>query len=336
MVLFLLAIACGLSSTAVSFQQVGKIYNDHLRAVERGSNVWRIQSVEAIDTQVCEELGQVDGIKAAGSIQARAGMSVREIANAKVNVLFASPGLISIIWGLSPSMPTSAGVGAALSRELGIGNNSRLTLSQVGDRQHVQTTVILGRVFSKTYRLKDGDRLLAIPSTSSRRTHECLVEAEPGASSAVETLLMTQFPTRATITKLHNSASPAASPTEELRHRSSILISAFSALLLLVFIVLTQLARRADWALYQLLGLSREQQLTMHTLESLALVWAPFSIGVMLAILSKSFFDFPLTEGAIIAVWGDATRAGLVLSALPAILFFALRRRKSVAWLKGE
>ncbi|MFD4957865.1 hypothetical protein [Microbacterium sp. NPDC058389] len=325
-----LSAAIGFLTVIAGTQELGSIAQQRASLAAAGQDVWRVQSPTAFSAASCAALGAVDGIHDAGARLHQWSAKIAERPGATIDVLEVTPGYARIGWATSGSPLVAAG--ADVSTTLGLRPGSTLTLQGNGPA----TTVELDAVLQKTQRLPAGNQVIVILGAPTSQTTECLVESEPGARSAVERHLMSAFNSQATVTPLLNDEQPGGSPDDRMRARITAWAPVIVSAMLVALFVMVQFARRAEWALYRILGVGRAGLLGMLTVQAAASTWAPYAAGTLAGILlaHSSIGADVLVAGG---VTGDFIRGLLTLALTPVLCLGALELGQGpLGWLKGQ
>lgn len=287
-----------------------------------GAFVWevRAQWTEGLSAERCDALRGVDGVLAAGGLL---GSSARHAVTApgeRVAYYLVTPGLPSVVWPDDAGV-TSASVvaGRDVGSELGWvpGVNVQLrhvdpagASTSVGSHQVDGVAVAAARV--------DGfDRSLVVASAPTGRVDSCLVEAAPGADAALGHLLRGWFePADAAVAlRLHRSGALERDPVAELRARTSRWGPLLAGGVLSGSAAVTWWARRAEVAVYRMLGMRRGQVLRMVLVETSVMVLLPAQVGATAAVAACAAGGM---SGALArALLLDDLRLLLVLSVAP-------------------
>lgn len=328
---FLVAALAGFLTVVVTASQVGEIVAQHETMVDRGLDVWRVQVTEPISTQECDALRHVDGIRDAGSVLTQESATIEGFPGSSLSAITATPGYIRIVWRIDVA-PT-AGIGSDVSTTYGLRSESTFQLRSTAvpaTSSRVDTATLL----PSTSRVAGANQSVVVASLAHGMTRECLVEAEVGARSAVESYLLSQYGGDSVVSPLFSDTGVGRSVDEQLQGRISQWVPLTSAFLISLIILFTQFGRRADFALYQLVGVSKRGFLYMLVTETALTAWLPFAIGGVIGILIQSA---QLANGIVVAeASGDYVRVAALLLVVPLLGLFAFWRRDPLSWLKGE
>lgn len=331
-----LSFVCSVGSFGASFTQIGALNSRQIEMIERGSNVWRVHSGQPFESDKCERLRRVQGIRAIGIQHSRFTAAISEIADARVTVLRANADYLDIVWGSEIYVPLGAGVGAGLHRKLGLRAGTSVSLKEQGSPFGRSLQIELDEVFRDSRRLKGSGQMLAVRVDPPELVRECLIEAKAGTNQAVERLLFATFSRGTSITKIYSWGGEGPTPSNQMKNRMTLWTAvAFPTILLVLYLVL-QFSRREEWALYHILGIRQGQQLRMHCYEYLATVWVPYALGLALVVAAGTYSEVQMDSSFLSIFSQDVLRVGLLLLTVPAALAILLRQDKSLEWLKGE
>ena len=328
---FVVAALSGYLTVAVTASQVGEIVAQQQIMVARGLDVWRVQVKEPISTQECEALRQVNGIRDAGSVLSQQSAAIGAFPGSSVNSITATPGYIRIVWGVD--IAPAVGVGSEISATYGLRSESAFDLRSTVTPQsssRLEDVTLL----PPTSRVAGANQSVVVSSLSHGLTRECLVEADVGARSAVESYLLSEYAGDSVISPLFSDTGVGRSVDEQLQGRLSQWIPLAVTFLLGLMILFSQFGRRADFALYQLVGVPKSGFVYMLVTEAALTAWLPFSTGGVIGILAK---HSELANGIVLAeAGGDYARVAVLLIVVPLLGLFAFWRRDPLSWLKGE
>ncbi|MFK4762055.1 hypothetical protein ACI3KS_14055 [Microbacterium sp. ZW T5_45] len=330
-VTFLVAALSGYLSVAATASQVGEIVAQHEIMIDRGLDVWRVQVSEPMPVQECEALRHIEGIHDAGSVLSQESAAIEAFPGSSVSSVRATPGYIRIVWGLD--MAPSVGIGSEVSTLYGLRSESSFQLRAMAS-QNASMNIDDAQLLPSTSRMAGANQSVVVASTASGMTGECLVEAEVGARSAAENYLLSEYPGDSAVSPLFSDTGVGRSVDEQLQHRLSQWIPFASASIITLMILFGQFGRRADFALYQLVGVPKCGFISMLITEAAVTAWLPFAIGGLVGIFTQYA---NLANGLVVTeAAGDYLRVAVLLLIVPLLGLFIFWRRDPLSWLKGE
>ncbi|WP_417556583.1 hypothetical protein [Microbacterium sp.] len=330
-VVFALAALSGYLTVAAAASQVGDIVTRHESMVARGLDVWRVQVKEPFSAQECDSLRRVDGIRDAGSVLSQESAAIDLFPGSSVSLVTATPGYIRIVWDVE--VASAVGIGSEISATFGVRSESAFVLHSTKtppSSWRMEGATLL----PSTSRVAGANQSIVAVSLPSGDTRECLIEAEVGARSAVESYLLSKFAGNSVVSPLFTDTGVGKSVDEELTGRLSQWIPPAAALLIGSISLLSLFGRRADFALYQLVGVPRSGFVYMAVTEVAITAWLPFAIGSAIAVICNAA---SLEDGLVLeAASGDYMRTAALLLIIPVIALLIFWRRDPLSWLKGE
>ncbi|MGN8553443.1 UNVERIFIED_CONTAM: hypothetical protein OHV15_12755 [Microbacterium sp. SLM126] len=278
----------------------------------RGTHVLIVESEEgALDGRDCSAVAGQQGVVAAGGMTAPKVVSVGEPALTTARSVEATAGYFEIVWGREPrSSQPAVVVGSELGRELSVADGAQITLG--GDRFAASSA-------SASVREDPRGRWLTIPAAHLQRVQQCWVEASPESLAPVRASLPALFPDAQalSVTVMRDGALSEAAIASWVNRPGRWLHLVCGAVA--GAIVGTLLSpRRAEYALYRLLGLSRPTVLVIAIVEATLLVQPALVLGGLICaavvpalaplapadILSSLLLQIAMTGAAAAAVAG--------------------------------
>ncbi|KZX20778.1 FtsX-like permease family protein [Rathayibacter tanaceti] len=313
--------------------EIGALESRAAELVSAGATVLSITGADRrpLPAARCEQLREVGGVVAAGGTIATS--TLHDPDGVAVSLLRVTAGYPTVVWpgpALRHDLGTSAVVGELLAARAGLHGPGALTGLAEGDPT---ATVQIDQVAGRSSRLPFADRAVVVTEPATGTVQECLVEADPGAGSAVAALAVSWFPA-----DLEASAAPIApaldgvqSLDESVSARLSLVGPPLGAVLCAMGLAAAWLARRADIALYRSLGLSSARLLLMLTVET------ALTSGVGLAIgLAVSTVLLPWSPLALRLAATDALAMLTLTALLPLLGAAVLPRGRGHDALRGR
>ncbi|KRB38476.1 ABC transporter permease [Microbacterium sp. Root180] len=279
----------------------------------RGAYVLIVESEEgALDGRDCSAVAGQQGVVAAGGMTAPKVVSVGEPALTTARSAEATAGYFEIVWGREPrSSEPAVIVGSELGRELSVADGAQITLG--GDQRFAASSA------SASAREDPRGRWLTIPAAHLQSVQQCWVEASPESLAPVRASLPALFPDAQalSVTVMRDGALSEAAITGWVNRPGRWLHLVCGAVA--GAIVGTLLSpRRAEYALYRLLGLSRPTVLVIAIVEAMLLVQLALVLGGLICaavvpalaplapadILSSLLVQIAMTGAAAAAVAG--------------------------------
>lgn len=307
----------GIAVVETTTSEVTQVIDTHLAAVGRGSTVFSVSSTDGtpISAARCDALNSVTGIRAAGAVLSSQTEAFPLGATRRAYVTLGTPGLIAVIWPFDAnvSRPATPVVGATLAKEYGLVEGASLPLGGT-----IYSDVVVAT--STSPRDDNYDNRVVVPTTVTPETvaRSCLVDAAPGSRSTVERLLTEWFPAVPpvfAVPVVDVGAYPDAG--QMMVSRATQLSGLVGALIITVVYGLVCTMRRADYALYRILGMSSWSRLIMLSTETVSLVLVPLAAGAALGLILSS----PADQVVIHAVALELSKAGSAAVLLPVLGF---------------
>ena len=314
---------------SVSAVDLGSIASREQAMVDSGIYVYRVQTVSPVPAILCDRLRFDNGILDSGALLSRQQGTLRDLPGASVQRIVATTGYLRIGWADSTAGLNGSTAGSGLLSAFGFRAGTRTTFTDTVGRQAPITIDLAAR---PTERLPGANFFIASPSLPLGDTRECLVEADPHAMEAVATYLVTTFGPDTVITPL---AQPRESTEDLLHQRLSLWTPIVVPAAVALFFVLGQYGRRADLALYRLLGTTRSKLFLLTYLEAGITLIAPFAAGLVASVLIFNAVE-PMTALVVPYLANDAVRSWLLMLIAAVPMSIAPARSTALAWLKGQ
>ncbi len=299
--------------------------------VARGLSVFSVtaEQRQPFSGARCDELNGRDGVVAAGGI---IGTTTRPPAygpGVPITVAVVTPRLPLVIWPQDPSIAAARAIaGSTLADDTGLTPGS-VWRSIDGTSIHIDATA------APSARDSHFNGEIVYVAAASNPVVECLVEADPGSRASIERLLLSWFSdsTRMYVAPFFIDSSVGPTPQQSLDER----LSRFGPLagfgVLLVVFLGAWFSRRADFALYRLMGVRLDQQARMMFLEFLMIGCAPLALG---ALVAAALWRDGLTGVVLDLAAIDYARLFALGLVIPLIGALSLRPMTSVESLKGR
>lgn len=332
-----LSMAIGVAVPTATAIEVGSIERDARRATSAGINVMSVtvENRGPISAARCEDLGRVSGVLSAGGIVARESISLITRPHEALELIRATPGAVRVLW---PNQRTQASASSVIAGSIvatlhGLGENSILGY-RVARGSEVNYAIV-GATAPASARGERLDNTIVIASAPVGVVTECLVESMPGARDDVLLALEGWFPRDAgvVISPFYLPDSSWSSPDERLETRMSQQFPLLGAVALTAAVLAVWFARRADFALYRHLGMSRRRLLLMQVAEAVMLVILPASLGLTVSLFLLASDPLPLV---VYLTSLDALRLVTLLMLVPLVGGALLLRATRLDALKGR
>ncbi|WP_395638908.1 hypothetical protein [Pseudolysinimonas sp.] len=324
----LFASAAIVVGTAFEVHQLSGKYDEFVAA---GGNVSLITPIEEgyLSAARCEELNVLPGVISAGGRSEFSGVHPALAPEVTAWIVRGTPTFADVMW---PNLSyggtrSSVTVGSYLVDRLGLTADSWLRLDTPDGTRDLQVGQIpLGVPRDPTY-----DRAIFVPEVGLAEVDSCFVEAEPSAASRVAKVLDGWFDQRVGISPFTHEIGPT---DNDLVTRLSRFLPFGALFTVLAMFVVWIRARKADYALYQLLGMQARTRLFFASAEYLLLILVPMSIGSLVALVAAR----PLLTGGLVLSSVSLDLAVLASGSLlaPTIGVLALGRSDVVGELKGR
>lgn len=282
---------------------------------------------QPLDALRCHSLMRVDGVIAAGGVMSAESVRMAIEPEADVRLLTTTPGFPVASWPeLQSAGPLSVVAASDLARS---GLRAGDTVS-VSSPSRPATLLHLDAVPQHLSTL-GVDRMLLITDAPEGVVSSCLVLAEPASAAPLAALLSDYFDAPAHATPRFLPSALHLHPDQMLHARLSQYGWLIASALCGIALVGGWLARRAEFALYRLLGLPESALLAMFTTEFALLCLAPAQFGLILGTGTHALGSLAATNLGI-----DILRFDAVLLTLPALAMLILPRASVLATLKGR
>lgn len=277
----------------------------------------------------CDDLNGREGVVAAGGIIGTTTRTPAYGTRLPITIVAVTPRLPLVIWPGNPGIAAATALaGSALATDTGLTPGS---VWRAGDG----TTIRIDATAPPSVRDTHFDGQLVYVASASSPIVECLVEADPGARASVERLLLTWFSgsSRIYVSPYFVDSSVGPTPQESIDERISRFGPLCAFIVLLVVFLGGWFSRRADFALYRLLGVGLRQQAGMLLLEFLVLGYAPLALG---ALAAAALWREQLTGVALSLAAIDYARLLVLALLIPLAGALSLRPMTSIESLKGR
>jgi hypothetical protein len=325
----ILTAAISFAIVAVSFAELSSIESRSSLEADLGSNSFSVTAQDrvALSGTRCEELATLSGVMAVGGVESVAWMHSTLSPGYLIQEIQGTAGLTSLYWPSTEGVGSDSVVGDIAATRLGLVDGAKLPLA-TGPVLTVGT-VAKHSVFNDEY---DSSVFVAVPASAP--IYECDVRAAPGARASVEATLVGWFGggVKTFVAPLYVDQSTAATPAEQLAERYSQYGPPLGALILIGAALLGWVSRRAEFALYRLLGATRPQLAYVMAAEFFSVTAAPIAVGLLAALLI-----FRPQNSLTLTVAGlDALRFIALLLIAPAAGALAVSSASTVDQLKGR
>lgn len=290
----------------------------------------------SLSAERCDALAYVTGITAAGGVTSASTIIARAQPRARYELLSVTAGYSDVLWPGEDTGTSTGGLlaGAGIARTLGLVAGSTLSIADESDPTRTTRTVTIDRVMPTSPRDSAADRRLFRVGVGAGRTEECLVDAVPAHAADVPLLVGAWFPASAAPVSapLRLSDPARLTPEDALVQRPSAWAWPVGAGVLAAMALLSWYFRRADFALYRVLGVSRQKIAVMLSAEHVALTVAPAQVGFLAAVLLRNDSVAGITARLLLL---DDARMVVALLLLPALALALFRTKSTVDVLKG-
>lgn len=326
-----LVLLLGFIALAASILDVSAITARWEEKIARGASVWVVSTdrVRGLSAQRCDELNRVSTVVAAGGRLTSEEHRSRSLPGTRITIEEVTPGFTTILWPTAAQTDTAVTAGTTLATDLGVVAGGRVALEDTAD-------VPVTRVASQPARIPAFDRNLVIQAAPEGAIDQCYVEAVPGATADVETVLTTWFPAspRTNVLPFVDPRTLGRDSQTELDERASRHVPVAAAVATVILYLFLVWARRKDFALYRLLGLAPGKLLLMLGTEFALVCLLPLHCGFALALtVLQARMGADPTIGLAVA---DALQLWLLTLPAPAIATALLIRAPLPNVLKGQ
>lgn len=279
----------------------------------------------------CEQLRTVSGVVAAGGIVSQGNVTVDYAPTASIVRTIGTPGLAEVYWpGLSVSnqLPSTV-VGGSLAERLGLTPG---VVWQYNSSERAVEFSTVGRVGLGSARDPLMDTGVYESASPSSDVINCMVESDPGAVSAVGAVISGWFNDEIVVSDWLQSEKPPNS-ARPLSTRISLWLPLVASLVFLAFFAISTTSKRAEYAIYRVLGLGDRGLALLILGEWAALALLPSAVGLTVGLV---VFHSSLTGMTLEATTGDQLRLLLGMALSPAAMFVVARARSTIEYLKGR
>lgn len=251
----------------------------------RGSNVLVIESEAGVlDGRLCAAMSAQEGVKAAGGVTAPVVLPIGDPALTTARAVQATAGYFEILWGGPPrSSAPLAMLGSDLGKELSIATGAQVSLGDAG--------LFEAHPAPASIRAESRGRWVTIPAAALDAVHQCWVEVSPGALHHMRAAIPAMYPgeERLKVSALRSEETTDTAVAAWESRPSQLLHVICGAVGGLVIGSLIA-PRRAEYALYRVLGMPLRVVLLLAAIEAVllllpALAFAGLASGVLLSVL---------------------------------------------------
>lgn len=317
----LIAVSALLSAVLVGIVGQADVHQAEQRLqdyVRTGGFVLEVRG-ENLPISRCDAMRGLDGVRTAGAVLST--QEVRTIAQPGLPtyLMTVTPGYLQLMFPTQQFSPsTGVVVGQNLTTHLGLVPGSQLGWES--DRSGRQTATI-DAVAVDSSRSVDWNDAIVVVAMPAGTTSSCLVEFDPEAFRHALGLIAFKFHDVKYSTRSALEAPPGAVAIMfSLGERPSRLLPAGLMLVLLVLVLSMWWARRNEFAIYRLLGVSRFGVWRPMLVEAAIVLAAPLSVGAGIAATTSllettgpSLVTFFVDEALLMLTSVIAPLVGLVL-----------------------
>lgn len=338
-----MALGAGVSliSALVCIVSLGEIHQLEAQWREQiyaGSNVLSITAVGAsaggtLDGYRCDAMRSIDGVRSAGAILHTEEVFAATSPKTRLTLVTTTPGYLQVAYPRDSRAATASTVaGASVVAELGLTDDGYFAYLTSGQADVISIQVDLATRMSA--RREPLDNAVLVASGRHASTYECLVEAQPGALDGLVSVAAAWFaPTEVKVTPELPNNDLVGDPTPLLQGRFGQWLPLTAGVALVVFLLITWWARRADYASYRALGLGVSQLALLLTAETAVSFWIPIVVGYASACV---FFAPVITPLAAQLLLNDYGALLLTVSLAPLLGAWMLGSRSAFRISKGE
>jgi hypothetical protein len=326
--LALVSVLIGATVALLTIVDMERISAINEQQYEAGSSAFQVVAPGGAraDAVRCNAIQGITGVLAAGGIISADNVRLGVQPDADVSLLTVTPGFVAAAWpGLKSASGVSALAGSAYTA-LSWHRNTRVTYTNADG----SPTVIRLDAVPSSRSMLGLDRVIIAVVPPATTVDTCLVLADPPARSAVAAAVRGWFGEGTSVQDVLVGSALVENPQALLDNRLSrfgwLAGGAAIALLLLG----SWVARRAEFALYRLLGFRESGVLAMFVAEMALLALVPIQVGALVAIGSRHLE--PLVASAF---WLDWLRLDLLVIMIPLLGLAIVPRRSLLATLKG-
>jgi hypothetical protein len=334
------AISCG--TMLATLGQVSEIERRFDDGVAAGRFVWKASvgnSGQAMSAARCDALQGVTGVIAGGSVLKSAPATPSTQPLARYDLVDVTPGLVRVYWPAADNALTGSGViaGAYVAQQLGLVAGGEVLLHQVGDAGSA-TAVPVEAVMPPSLREPFSDRRLYRVAPPQGSTDSCFVEARPQDADGVAALMRSWFPVDlgVTVTPVRTVDPLAQTPEAELRERLSGWAWILGSSVIALTTLLVWYARRADLALYRLLGLTVPRSAMMLTVDHVLATVLPLQVGLLLGLAIGSHANMMTGLAGELALIEALALSLSVFTLPPLYVLWTSSRRSALDSLRGQ
>lgn len=293
----------------------------------------RATSGDRMEASRCDQLRYVEGVISAGGILRTTSIRPQSNPSSAFWLVTATSGTLPLLFPEEPAARFASVIaGALISSELGLSPQSEVGFLTTRDSGVRQITVDVAT--SSTSRIEQFDNTVLVAGPAVGKIGECLVESTPSGKASVNQLLRDWFPQQnVQVTSFVRTSQTDRDPVTELRQRTGQWLPLLSGVAVGALIVTLWWARRAEFAVYRLLGLGRQGLAVLLTVETFWKVWLPTAIGAGIAIVVFA----PMSNAVVAtAMLHDLLSLSCILTSLPLIGVFLLSTHTAFDLVKGR
>lgn len=275
----------------------------------------------------CEAIRALDGVVGAGGVMQTIPARFAIQPDVDLRVLSATPGFAEAAWVDLDGTRAAAVVVGSEFESLGLTRGSHVGyIGPDGTTKVIEVDLVADKAW-----MLGSERVLVFAAPPTGTVEACLVRASPEAASAVGDALVGWFGEGTSIQELLVRTSLMSDPQEFLSARISQYGWIAGSLVLAAILVGRWAARRAEFALYRLLGF-RERALTlMFVVDLLVVCFLPAQLGATVAIGVSS--PDTLTSSALLV---DLLRLDVAMALIPLLGMLIFSNRSTIDALKGS
>lgn len=333
-----LAVSLTFAACGYALIETNGIEDRFRQQVDAGRFAWRVEGgsgAAVLPAGRCDALGTIDGVHSSGAALDVASVSVSTKPLASYELWHVTPGYLQVLWPDIPdTVASSSGLfaGSLISQEVGLVPGASIQLESRRGGGSLGAAPVAA-VMSPSERDSGADRRLYVTAAPQGFAANCLVDASPGQSPDIGVVLRSWFSqaSSANVFPFVNDEL-GRTPEDELATRASRFVWLGSAGFLAVVTLLVWYTRRADLALYRLLGMTASGALLMWYVDALLLVLLPTCIGMTASLV---VFREELSELSLRLVALDGLTLAAIVLLIPAASALMWGRGSTLRSLKG-
>gem|GEM_PF-1656191 len=265
---------------------------------------------EAISAHLCDAANSIDGVRGAGAVLSRNPTETSLPTRDTIDIARVTPGYLDAAWYAVPPRAIGLVAPVDLATKFGLVDGSYVRISDVeGTPKGLSTNRRIDWAATSRSRVDGINDALIVVAAARGDVNECLVTAEPRARRSVKLALEEWFGSGATVIPFLQGSLLVGDPDEAYRHRSSQWLAAALASAVAIVLIMNWNARKADFALYRILGMPRRRIQAMLSMEFALVTLAPFSVGAVFGLYTAA----SAPAETVYAIMTDLLRAFLIL-----------------------